>query len=489
MAVPRALATVAVGFIIGILGGCVMSSAGKWRRAAPAHPLVTAFVTTADKSRLMSPLAVRQGPAAQPGDIVLTVHADDRRQPITGFGAALTDASVLLLQTLPDSSRRALLRELFAVGDRVHGVGFRMLRVPIGASDFSPRHYTLDDVTGGDDRTLAAYRFAGERDRVALLQQLRTLQPSLRIMATPWSAPAWMKTNGRLAGGTLRAEAMSWYAHYLQRVVQSYDSAGIPLDLLSVQNEPRHDPADYPGMRLNSAQRAELIGAHLGPLLARMPGAPKLLEWDHNWDAPEEPLGVLADTRARPFVHGVAWHCYAGDVGAQTTVHDEHPDVATYFTECAGGAWAPDFGDNLLWNVRTLIIGATQHWARGVMLWNLALDPAHGPHLGGCSDCRGVLTIDPVSHAVTRNEEYYALAHASMPMRGDAWATGWRVGSSSSGVEPKELVTVSFANARGHVVTVIAHDGVRDRWLRHDAGGHTVRILVPARSVVTVVQR
>ena len=125
----------------------------------------------------------------------------------------------------------------------------------------------------------------------------------------------------------------------------------------------------------------------------------EILDWDHNWDEPQSPLTVLDDSVARRFVAGVAWHCYAGDVAAQSQVHSVYPGKDVYFTECAGGAWAPNFGDNLRWNVRTLIIGATRHWARGVILWNLALDPQHGPHLGGCADCRGVLTIDPLTGA------------------------------------------------------------------------------------------
>ena len=458
-------------------------------REAPVVPEV--FVTTADRRLLLAPLAdeARDGrhSVPGPGDAEITVHVADRKQPITGFGAALTDASVQLLRTLPDSTRDALLEELFDVRDGARGIGLRMVRVPIGASDFSSSHYTLHDTRPRGDSVLTAFDFSPERDRVAMLRALRVMQPSLAIMGTPWSAPAWMKTSMRLAGGTLRTEALPVYAAYLERSVTAYDSAGVALDYLSVQNEPQHEPADYPGMRLSPLQRAELVGAHLGPRLARLPRAPKLLEWDHNWDAPEEPLAVLRDTRARPYLHGVAWHCYAGQPSAQSRVHEAFPTAATYFTECAGGAWAPDFGANLLWNVRTLVIGATQHWARGVLLWNLALDPSHGPHLGGCTNCRGVLTIDPRTMAVSRNEEYYALAHASRGMQGDAWRRGWRVGSVMQGVDTATTSEVSFANARGGVTTVIAHAGSEPQWVVHRVEGRRHRLRLPARSVTTIV--
>jgi glucosylceramidase len=182
-------------------------------------------------------------------------------------------------------------------------------------------------------------------------------------------------------------------------------------------------------------------------------------------------------------VHGVAWHCYAGQVQAQDSVHRAYSDVATYFTECAGGDWAPDFGDNLLWNVRTLLVGATTQWARGVMLWNLALDPLHGPHLGGCTNCRGVLTIDTVAGTVQRNEEYYALAHASRYVREGAV----RIGSTLQGSDRDALVQVAFANADGSTVVLLANSAPTAVHVYVVRGGRTAALLVPGRSVVTVL--
>jgi len=122
---------------------------------------------------------------------------------------------------------------------------------------------------------------------------------------------------------------------------------------------------------------------------------------------------VLADPVARGYIAGVAWHCYEGDVPSQTPVHDAYPDKDAWETECSGGEWSPKFGETLGWMTDKLIIGAANNWSRGALLWNLALDPAHGPHDGGCGDCRGVVTIDPASGTITRNVEYYVLGHAS----------------------------------------------------------------------------
>ena len=164
----------------------------------------------------------------------------------------------------------------------------------------------------------------------------------------------------------------------------------MPLFALTLQNEPDYDPPDYPGMRLEAPERARIIGQFLGPMLAKRTGSPLILDWDHNWDKPESPLEVLADRKAAPFIDGVAWHCYGGDVSAQTPVHAAHPDKNAYLTECSGGEWDNGWADSLRWFTRELIIGSTRGWSRGIVLWNLALDEKYGPHAGGCGNCRGV---------------------------------------------------------------------------------------------------
>jgi glucosylceramidase len=313
-----------------------------------------------------------------------------------------------------------------------------------------------------------------------MLRSIRRLNPRLFLMATPWSAPAWMKSPAVLEGGTLRAAMMPAYATYLLRAVQSYTSERVPLDVLSVQNEPDHEPTDYPGMRLSSRQRAQLIGQFVGPLFEQHGERVQLVEWDHNWDRPEAPLAVLADSAARRYVRGVAWHCYAGDVSAQSVVHDKYPDVATYFTECSGGSWAPNWGDNFLWNVRTLLIGATRNWASSVMLWNLALDEEHGPHLGGCTDCRGVVSIVSDAGDVVRNEEYFALAHASRFVRRDAV----RIGSSGA----PRLAHVAFRNADdGSIVIVVENPDQTAAPLQITGVTAPITVRLPPRSVATLV--
>ena len=450
--------------------------------SAPAcgrQPGVAIWVTTGDQAKLLSrepDVAFSTQDVA--GLPVIAVDDTTRYQEMVGFGAAISDAAAININRLTPERREALLRDLF---DPDSGIGLSFTRLTIGASDFSPRHYSFDDVPrGANDVTLE--RFSIEPNRTDVLPVVRralAINPQLKVMASPWSAPAWMKTSGRLIGGTLRPEAYDEFAEYLRRYVAAYAAEGVPIYALTVQNEPHFEPKDYPGMLLEPPARARFVGRYLGPLFARHQMSTLIFDWDHNWDEPDSPLRVLADSVARRYVAGVAWHCYGGDVSAQTKVHDAFPAVDTYFTECSGGEWAPSFADNLVWNVRTLIVGATRNWARGVLLWNLALDELHGPYTGGCGNCRGVVTINSQTGAVTRNVEYFALAHASRFVRPGAR----RIESTSvvAGIE-----TVAFRNPDSSTVLIAVNTDVAERRFAVRWRGKTLLYALPAGAVATL---
>jgi glucosylceramidase len=255
------------------------------------------------------------------------------------------------------------------------------------------------------------------------------------------------------------------FADYLARTVQEFGREGVPVALLTIQNEPDFEPDSYPGMRVNSPDRAIIIGRHVGPRFQALGLRTKILDYDHNWDNPEMPWTVLADPVARRFVAGVAWHCYEGDVAAQSQVHAAFPDKDAWFTECSGGEWSPGFAETLGWMTDKLIIGGANNWARGVLLWNLALDPAHGPHKGGCGDCRGVVTIDPATGAITRNVEYYVLGHASRFVLPGAWRVA--AGTAGDGVaaaafeNPDHSRVVILHRTSGSAPLALAIDGRR----------------------------
>jgi len=449
--------------------------------AAQAADTASSWQTRADRTRLLAREPDSQFKAGQKAlPLHIEVDAGQRFQTMEGFGAAISDASAWLIQhRMSEPQRRALLAELFGRGPA--GIGFDLSRLTIGGSDFSRSHYSyLDLPPGQTDMSLAGFSIEPNRaDVLPVVKAALAVNPQLQLMASPWSAPGWMKQTDSLIKGRLKPEMYGVFSEYLVRYVDAFAAEGVPIFALTVQNEPHHEPDDYPGMRVDPAERAALVGQHLGPLLAQRGMKTQLIEWDHNWDEVNSPLAVLADPVARRYVSGVGWHCYAGDVQAQTVVHEAHPDKDTWFTECSGGEWAPEWHKTLPWMMKNLVIGSTRGWAKGVLMWNLALDENYGPHLGGCKDCRGVVTINSKTGAVTRNIEYYALGHASKFVRRGAQ----RIASPA---QVGGMDTVAFRNADdGSIALIVSNGEAHNRRFTVGSGARRFAYTLPKHSVVT----
>lgn len=467
-----------------LLLGCVVAACAPDLAARhDAEAAVHVWASSADGTRKLSPqpaLHLERAGATPAADEIAIDRAHPQQQ-VVGFGAAMTDASAQLFEhTLRPAERDRLFAELFGRS----GLALNFVRVPIGASDFSSTHYSLDDMPAGQrDPALAHFSMAGAAAaQLPALKAARRINPGLVLMATPWSAPGWMKDTDSLIKGQLRPEFFGAYAAYFGRYLDAMEAAGLPVSYVSVQNEPRFEPANYPGMRFDAADRARFSGQYLGPLLAARKQPVAILDWDHNWDHPEEPLDVLADPVAARHIAGVAWHCYGGDPAAMQQVRDAHPDKQVFFTECSGGEWAPEWGGTLGWMIDNLIIAPTRAGSRGSLLWNLALDENHGPHLGGCGNCRGVVTIDSRSRAVTRNVEYYVLGHVSRFVRPGAHALPAQGG-------PAGVTSAAFANPDGTVVLLVHNGADRARSLTVRVGGQAIRTAVPAGEVLTLTWR
>lgn len=448
----------------------------------PAPADVSVWITTADHTSALAPSTPAHfvGQASARPQIV--IDDTQRFQEIVGFGASLTDSSAWLIQhTLDARQRDALLKELF--GREGNGLGLSFSRLTIGASDFSRHHYSLNDTPDGmPDPDLKHFSIEQNRgDVIPVARAMLAINPQLKIMASPWSAPGWMKDSNSLIQGRLLPQYYDAFSRYLLRYVDAYAAEGIPIFALTVQNEPDYEPKDYPGMRLNAPARARLIGDHLGPMIARRGSGPLIFDWDHNWDKPEEPMGVLSDPVAGNYVDAVAWHCYGGDVAAQSPVHDAFPDKDAYMTECSGGDWEPVRSGGLPLQMKNIIIRSARHWARGALFWNLALDENNGPYAGGCHTCRGVVTIDSRTGDITRTDEYYALAHASRFVRPGAH----RIASSETA---GDLDNVAFRNADdGSVVLLVSNSAEESRHFNVGYRDRAFDYTLPARSVATFV--
>jgi O-glycosyl hydrolase len=446
--------------------------------AAPSASAVDIWLTTGDKSQLLKQQSdVVFLPGVGIGGTLISVVPTTTYQTISGLGAAMTDSSAWLLQNRMSAAQRdKLMGQLFSP---TAGIGLNYLRVPMGASDFTASgFYTYNDSpSGGSDAAQAQFSVAHDDAYIVpRLQQARQLNPAVRLMATPWSAAAWMKTNNSLQGGSLKDHWEASFALYLQKFIEAYEQRDLPIDTITLQNEPLHT-ANYPTMSMTATQQARIIANHLGPGFAAADIDTEIVAYDHNWDNTAYPLGVLNDPAARPFVAGTAFHAYAGNVSAQTTVHNAYPDKDIYFTEITGGDWAPNFGDNLVWYSQNIIIGGMRNWAKTAIMWNLALDQNNNPHQGGCTDCRGVVTVNNATGAVTFNEEFYTLGQVTTAVQPDAV----RIGSTTTGA----VNTVAFKNPDGSRVLYALNPSTTATTLRLYENGQHLVYQLPGKSIAT----
>ena len=378
----------------------------------------------------------------------IAIDGSETFQSMDGFGYTLTGGSALHINKMDDAPRKTLLKELFATDGKCIGVSY--LRISIGASDLDPYPFSYDDLPEGQT-DLAMEKFSLDPDRtnlIPVLKEILEINPDIKILGSPWSPPAWMKTNQDTRGGSLRPEYYDAYASYLVKYIQGMKSEGIRIDAITVQNEPLH-PGNNPSLLMLPADQGEFIKNHLGPAFEAAKIDTKIILYDHNADRPDYPISILDDPETRKYVDGSAFHLYGGDIEALSEVHEAHPDKNLYFTEQWIGA-PGDFPNDLSWHVKSLIIGATRNWSRNVLEWNLAADPNQDPHTdrGGCDRCLGAVTID--GNQVIRNPAYYIIAHASKFVRPGAV----RVASNM----PEGLPNVAFQSPEGENVLIVLND-------------------------------
>jgi glucosylceramidase len=274
--------------------------------------------------------------------------------------------------------------------------------------------YSYDDLPKGQtDPNMAKFSLAPDRDDVIpVLKQILAINPKIKILGSPWSAPLWMKTTGAAKGGVLKPEYFAAYATYFVKYIQGMKAEGIPIDAVTIQNEPLNEN-NTPSMLMLAPEEDDFIKNDLGPAFAKAGIKTKIILYDHNLDHPAYPLSILRDPAANQYIDGTGFHLYGGTVDAMTEVHNVFPNKNLYFTEQMVVNLHDGDAMKISQPVAKIVIGATRNWSRNVLLWNLAADPQFGPHTsnGGCPVCQGAITID--GNNVTRNLAHYTIAHAS----------------------------------------------------------------------------
>jgi glucosylceramidase len=470
----------------------------------PGGPVARVWVTTPDRAEQLherAPVAFAAGTSDAP---TIVLDPDSTYQSVDGFGASITDSSAAVLYRLDPAARDRAMRSLF---DPAEGIGVSFLRQPVGSSDFTAaaEHYTYDDVAPGEtDFALRHFSIAHDEARILpLLRRAKQLNPRLKVMATPWSPPAWMKTGDSLIGGRLIDDPRVYdaYARYLVKFVRAYAKAGVPIDFLSVQNEPQNRrPSGYPGTDMPVRQAAAVISA-LGPKLQAASPRTKILGYDHNWsthpaDIESTPPGEdpetdypyrLLETRAAKWIAGTAYHCYSGDPSAMTALHDAYPRKGIWFTECSGSHGATDtpeqiFRGTLTWHARNIIIGTMRNWAKSAVNWNIALDSTGGPHLGGCDTCTGLVTLLP-DGTLSRDAEYFTIGHAAKFVRPGAV----RIGSTSFGTTGwnGQIMDVAFRNPDGSTALIVHNENDDPRTFAVRSGDQQFEYTLPGGALAT----
>ncbi|HLY42386.1 MAG TPA: chitobiase/beta-hexosaminidase C-terminal domain-containing protein [Terracidiphilus sp.] len=347
----------------------------------------------------------------------IVIDPAQQYQTMEGFGASFTDSAAYLLgEVVPPDQLQGAMSDLFTRNG--NGIGLSFMRIPMGASDIARSVYSFDD--GTTDLNLANFSIAHDQAYVLpVIQQAKTLNPQMKLMANPWSPPGWMKDSGTMMGGNLLMTSANEtaFAKYFVKYLQAYQSAGVPIDYISLQNEPMYNTASYPSMYMTDSQQLALLQGYVLPALSAANLQTKVFVWDHNWDTPSYPEFVLSNLTSQQLtqVAGTAWHGYGGTPGAQQTIQNEFANLGTWETEHSGGTWVNDqFSSDFLEITQVL-----RNAAKSYVKWSLALDESLGPNLtqnaglGGCNTCTPIVTVNSQTGAVTKDVEYYTLGQYS----------------------------------------------------------------------------
>lgn len=475
-----ALGILSIAFLVMIVPACKKKNVpGVPDDPKPVTPVksdVELWLTNADQSAVFS----KQNQslvfsALSNNDATIEVDTAQSFQTMDGFGYTLTGGSATLINSLKTADKAALLQDLFLT-DGTH-IGVSYLRISIGASDLSSSTFTYNDLPNGQqDLNLNQFSIDKERtDLLPILKQIVALNPAIKIMGSPWTAPTWMKTNNAFKGGKLKPEYYAVYARYLVKYIQVMKAEGITIDAITPQNEPLHE-GNNPSMGMSASEQADFIKNHLGPAFRTANINTKIIIYDHNASRPDYPIAVLNDPDAKQYIDGSAFHLYEGSINNLMQVRDAHPDKGIYFTEqWVGGPG--NFRGDLGWHIENLIVGATRNWSRNVLEWNLAADPAYRPYTdGGCSTCLGALTIGT---GVTRNVAYYIIAHASkFVSQGSV-----RIASNMTA----DLPNVAFKNPAGKKVLIVINKSAAVKNFNIKFNGKLVAAVLNAGSVGTYV--
>ncbi|MDR6763916.1 glucosylceramidase [Flavobacterium sp. 2755] len=431
---------------------------------------VTPFITSGDQTRLLQQQGtVSFGTNSGTNPSTVTVNAGTTYQTMDGFGYTLTEGSAEVISGMAATQQNQLLNDLYNPNT---GLNASVIRISIAASDLSNSSYSYNETSGDTNMNNFSLNGPDLTYLIPIIKKIQLINPNIKILATPWSAPRWMKTNGSWIGGSLQTQYYAAYARYFVKYIAAMQAQGIPIWGITPQNEPEN-PHNEPSMLMNSTEQKNFINQQLGPQLAAAGyGGVKIIAFDHNCDNTAYPIDVLNNSS---YVDGAAFHLYLGSISNMSVVKTQ-TNKNVYFTEQytgSGGNFGGDFG----WHMQNVVIGSTNNWSKTVLEWNAANNSSLGPRTpGGCNTCLGAITVNN-STSYTKNVAYYIIGQISKYVKPGAV----RIGSSSTN---GSILSVGFKNPDGSTALVIYNSGGSNT-IKVVSGSSAFNYTVPGSSAVT----
>lgn len=454
----------------------VLSACSKDSDGGKSFSDVSLWVSKADQSMLLAPSndLLQDRRASAPARYF--INTDQTFQEMDGFGFAVTGGSASHLMGMSAAKRAETLRELFSEDEGAIAMSY--IRITVGASDLDDNPFSYNDMPGNEtDESLS--NFSIEPDRAVLipvLKEILAINPDIKIMASPWSPPTWMKTNRSTIGGELLERYYDAYANYFVKYIQAYAAEGISIDAITIQNEPLHG-GNNPSLYMPVDQQNNFIKQSLGPIFQQNNITAKVIIYDHNADRTDYPIEILNDTVTRSYVDGSAFHLYGGSINDLTKVKEAHPDKNIYFTE----QWyssAGDFGNDMLYHSSVIFTGGALNWCKAIIEWNLSSNDTFTPHTdGGCTMCKGAITIN--GDNMSRNAGYYAVGHYSKFVKPGAV----RVNTN----QVNGMSAVAFKNPDNSLAFVLTNSTNEVRVVNIESDGIAFSASIPERSIASFV--
>lgn len=478
------------------------------------------YETTGTKSSLLqqkdsAPITAFEGENANRQTVY--VDASQKYQSYMGYGASLTHASAYLLMQADEATRNEILYELFSRD----GANLSVVRIPVGASDYIPgnTYFTCDDMpTGQTDIALLHFNLDHDADIIAIAKEIIKINPSVTFMASPWSAPAWMKSNQSLFGGALRSDMYEVYADYLLKFITEYQKEGISIKSLTLVNEPSVGKLSYPTMNMNGKEAA-IITSYLGAKLEALNLNVDIVSWDYNYGSSyaasadaylDTFYGEYAETAGK-YSNTVGFHGYDGDAywnfennfGMKSGIQKVGQEYgkASIITEITESEVSYDFANNISWACQNIVLapcavqtdsaGNSWNGCSGALYWNLVLDSNGQPCPADHGVCFGVISLDSqtkdgiMTYRYAKSSAYYAMAHVSKFLYAVDGVDCYAVKATTNS---NELSVLAYTRNDGAIIVVVLNTNSRvSKSVDIVIDGRMISYEIPPQSLVTFI--